>query len=213
MSDWEGEVPEEDAVGDYGEGAGDEEVQDSDRPEDRKIFVGNLSYDIDDQKLGELFGQAGYVDDVNVVYNNQTGQSRGFGFVMMRSVEEAEKAVEMLSGYDLSGRLLTVNKAGERATRPERQPRVFDSSSRVYVGNLPWQVDDARLQQIFSKYGKVLNARVVSDRESGRSRGFGFVTMSTESELNDAVSNLDGQDLDGRSIRVNVAEERRPRSF
>lgn len=91
-------------------------------------------------------------------------------------------------GQDLSGRLLTVNKAAPRGSQPER-PRAY----RIYVGNLPWQVDDARLEQVFSEHGKVVGARVVCDQETGRSRGFGFVTMSDESELNDAIAALDGQ--------------------
>ncbi|GKD76023.1 28 kDa ribonucleoprotein, chloroplastic-like protein, partial [Tanacetum coccineum] len=61
--------------------------------------------------------------------------------------------------------------------------------------------------------GKVVDARVIYDRETGRSRGFGFVTMASEAEMNDAIAALDGQSLDGRAIRVNVAEERPKRSF
>lgn len=97
------------------------------------------------------------------------------------------------SDQDLNGRLLNVNKAAPRGTRPERPPRSFEPSYRVYVGNIPWSVDDARLEQVFSEHGKVVNARVVYDRESGRSRGFGFVTMSSEAEMNDAIADLDGQ--------------------
>lgn len=97
---------------------------------------------------------------------------------------------------DINGRLLTVNKAAPRGSRPERTPREFEPSFRVYVGNLPWQVDSARLEQLFSEHGKVVDAKVVYDRESGRSRGFGFVTMSSETELNDAIAALDGQVID-----------------
>lgn len=61
------------------------------------------------------------------------------------------------------------------------------------MGNLPWQVDDARLEEVFSEHGKVTSARVVLERERGRSRGFGFVTMSSEMEVNDAISALDGK--------------------
>lgn len=93
---------------------------------------------------------------------------------------------------DIDGRSLTVNKAAPRGSRPERT-RVNEPGFRIYVGNLPWQVDDARLEQVFSEHGKVVNARVVYDRETGRSRGFGFVTMSNETELNDAIAALDGQ--------------------
>lgn len=100
-----------------------------------------------------------------------------------------------------------MNKAAPRGSRPER-PSVFKTAYRIYVGNLPWQVDDARLEQVFSEHGQVVNARVVCDLETGRSRGFGFVTMSSETELNDAIAALDGQSLDGRAITVNIAQER-----
>jgi len=122
--------------------------------------------------------------------------------------------VEMFHHYDINGRLLTVNKAAPRGSRVERPPRQFGGPSfRIYVGNLPWQVDDSKLVQLFSEHGKVVDARVVYDRESGRSRGFGFVTMATQEELDDAIAALDGQSLDGRALRVNVAEERPRRGF
>lgn len=88
---------------------------------------------------------------------------------------------------------MTVNKAAPRGARPERPPRAFEPGFRIYVGNLPWDVDNGRLEQIFSEHGKVEQARVVFDRETGRSRGFGFVTMSSETEMNDAIAALDGQ--------------------
>ncbi|XP_057983009.1 28 kDa ribonucleoprotein, chloroplastic-like isoform X2 [Malania oleifera] len=206
--EWEGEGEEGSAGGIMEQGGEDSYPE---PPEEAKLFVGNLSYDIDSEKLAQLFGEAGIVEIAEVIYNRVTDQSRGFGFVTMSTVAEAEKAVDMLHHYDLNGRLLTVNKAAPRGSQPERPPQVFEPSFRVYVGNLPWQVDDARLEQVFSEHGKVVNARVVYDRESGRSRGFGFVTFSSETELNDAIAALDGQSLDGRAIRVNVAEGRQRR--
>ncbi|KAG2714699.1 hypothetical protein I3843_03G043400 [Carya illinoinensis] len=206
---WEGEV----GGGEESSGEGVLEEREEfypEPPEEAKLFVGNLPYDIDSEKLAEVFNQAGIVEISEVIYNRETDRSRGFGFVTMSTVEEAEKAVDMLHRYDLNGRLLTVNKAAPRGSRSER-PRVNEPSFRIYVGNLSWQVDDARLEQVFSEHGKVINARVICDQETGRSRGFGFVTMSSETELNDAIAALDGQNLDGRAIRVNVAEERRRR--
>ncbi|EEF51888.1 28 kDa ribonucleoprotein, chloroplastic [Ricinus communis] len=218
VSDWDSEG--ESAAVD-GQGEEEEEVFEGSEPEeafeeppeDAKIFVGNLPYDVDSQKLAMLFEQAGTVEIAEVIYNRETDTSRGFGFVSMSTVEEAEKAVEMFHRHDLDGRLLTVNKAAPRGSRPERPPRVFEPGYRIYVGNLPWDVDNARLEQIFSEHGKVVDARVVYDRDTGRSRGFGFVTMSTETELNDAIAALDGRSLDGRAIRVNVAEQRPRRNF
>ncbi|KAG8388523.1 hypothetical protein BUALT_Bualt02G0134400 [Buddleja alternifolia] len=177
-------------------------------PEEAKVYVGNLPYDVDSEKLAQLFQQAGVVEIAEIIYNRETDQSRGFGFVTMSTVEEAERAVEMFHRYDVNGRLLTVNIAAPRGSRVERPPRTFELTYRIYVGNLPWSMDDERLEELFSEHGKVISARVVSDRETGRSRGFGFVVMSSESEMNDAIANLDGQSLDGRAIRVNVAEER-----
>ncbi|GAB4860586.1 hypothetical protein Ancab_035747 [Ancistrocladus abbreviatus] len=194
-------------------GEGDEEGGYPEPPEEAKLFVGNLPYDVDSEKLAQIFEPAGVVEISEVIYNRDTDQSRGFGFVTMSTVEEAEKAVEMFNRYDLNGRLLTVNKAAPRGTRPERLPRAFEPTFRVYVGNLPWDVDNARLEEVFSEYGKVVESRVVYDRETGRSRGFGFVTMASETEMNDAIAALNGQTVDGRTVRVNVAEERPRRNF
>jgi len=97
---------------------------------------------------------------------------------------------------DYDGRSLAVNKASPKGSRPERTeraPRTFEPVIKVYVGNLSWEVDNSRLEQVFSEHGKVVSARVVYDRETGRSRGFGFVTMSDETEMNDAIAALDGQ--------------------
>jgi RNA recognition motif-containing protein len=200
----EEEVSEEDA----GEG------EYSEPSEEAKVFVGNLSFDVDSENLAELFQKAGTVEISEVIYNRETDQSRGFAFVTMSTVEEAEKAVDLFSGYELKGRSLTVNKAAPRGTRPERSPpRNFDSANRIYVGNLPWDVDDERLKQVFSEHGTVVDVRVVCDRESGRSRGFGFVTMSNVSEVNDAIASLDGQSMGGRPLKVNVAQERERRNF
>lgn len=91
----------------------------------------------------------------------------------------------------MDGRFLTVNIAAPKGSRPERAPR--EAGHRIYVGNLPWTVDSSKLEELFSEHGVVVSARVVSDRETGRSRGFGFVEMSSESEMNDAISSLDGE--------------------
>ncbi|CAN0891356.1 RNA-binding protein CP31B, chloroplastic, partial [Linum grandiflorum] len=198
----------------------DEEEDDDDEgflpqvpPEDAKVFVGGLPFDVDSEKLAMLFEQAGIVEIAEVIYNRETDSSRGFGFVTMSTVEEAEKAIQMFNRYEIEGRTLTVNKAAARGTRPERAPRSTENNYTVYVGNVPWSVDDARLMEVFSEHGKVTNARVIYDKESGRSRGFAFVTMATEAEMNDVVAAMDGQSLDGRSLRVNVAENRPRPSF
>ena len=81
----------------------------------------------------------------------------------------------------------------------------------IYVGNLSYQLSSEELREAFEAYGEVTSANVVSDRETGRSRGFGFVEMSNKSEGEEAIKALNGQDLKGREVRVNEARPRPPR--
>lgn len=80
-------------------------------------------------------------------------------------------------------------------------------STKIYVGNLPWRVTDAQLTQLFSTHGEVTDARVVTDRETGRSRGFAFVTMSTPDAARAAIAALNGHSMEGRALVVNEANE------
>ena len=73
----------------------------------------------------------------------------------------------------------------------------------IYVGNLPYEVDDTALKQLFAEYGSVTSAKVIIDREMNRSKGFGFVEMSDRDAAAQAITALDGSDLNGRSIKVN----------
>ena len=85
------------------------------------------------------------------------------------------------------------------------------NNKKLFVGSLPLAVDDAALGQMFSQAGPVVSAQGVKDRETGRSRGFGFVEMSTEEEAQAAVNNLNGTDVEGRKIVVNIARPREDR--
>ncbi|KAH9602700.1 hypothetical protein KSS87_018269 [Heliosperma pusillum] len=87
------------------------------------------------------------------------------------------------------------------------------SSSKVFIGGLPWAMDDTNLRETFSQYGEVLDARVIVDREQNRSKGFGFVTFSSTEAASSAIQAMDGQDLQGRRVKVDYAADRAPRSF
>ncbi|MFQ5697266.1 MAG: RNA recognition motif domain-containing protein [Myxococcota bacterium] len=79
---------------------------------------------------------------------------------------------------------------------------------KLYVGNIPYTTTESDLRDLFAPHGSLASVRVISDRETGRSRGFGFVEFEDESSANAARDALDGTDLDGRSIRVSEANER-----
>lgn len=83
--------------------------------------------------------------------------------------------------------------------------------NNLYVGNLSFDVDSSTLEQLFAEYGTVVSAKVINDRETGRSRGFGFVEMSSDEEAQSAISALDGQEHAGRTLKVNEARQRENR--
>jgi RNA recognition motif-containing protein len=87
--------------------------------------------------------------------------------------------------------------------------------NKLYVGNLPYSVSDSDIEQAFSAYGAISSAKVVMDRDSGRSKGFAFVEMASQAEAQAAIEGLNGQSLGGRDLVVNEArpmEQRAPRS-
>lgn len=83
---------------------------------------------------------------------------------------------------------------------------------KIYVGNLSYNIDDQALADVFAQFGQVESSRIVTDRESGRSKGFGFVEMSTEDEAAQAIEKLNGSDLAGRAMNVSEAKPMAPKT-
>ncbi len=80
----------------------------------------------------------------------------------------------------------------------------------IYVGNLPWNASEEEVSKLFSQYGEVLSAKIILDRETGRSRGFGFVEME-KADADEAIRAIDGMQFGGRTLKVNEAQPRQPR--
>ena len=161
-----------------------------------------------------------------MIYDQESGRSRGFAFVTMASNEDAQAVINALDGNDMGGRALRVNYPQsnrdkprfERSERPERRAsggnrRPADDPNKLFVGNLSWGCDEGALHQLFSDFGKVVDAKVVYDRESGKSRGFGFVTLENANDVSTSVENLDGADFERRQLRMNLAGEKPPPRF
>lgn len=81
-------------------------------------------------------------------------------------------------------------------------------AENIYVGNLSFETDSAQLEKLFAEHGQVTKAQVVTDRDTGRSRGFGFVEMSSSDEARKAIAAIDGRDHGGRQLQVNIAKSR-----
>lgn len=80
---------------------------------------------------------------------------------------------------------------------------------KIYIGNLQWQTTDDELKTFFSPYGKVTSVQILKDRETGKSRGFGFVEMENDSEAEKAIKELDGKELNKRTLKINEAKKTR----
>ena len=84
-------------------------------------------------------------------------------------------------------------------------------AKKVFVGGLSWNTEDAGLRKAFESYGEITEAKVITERETERSRGFGFVTFVRDEDAKKAISEMDGTSLDGRTIKVSEAQDRGPR--
>lgn len=81
-------------------------------------------------------------------------------------------------------------------------------SKKIFIGGLSWGINDSQLQQAFARFGTITEARVITDRATGRSRGFGFVTFQEANDALTAISEMDGKELEGRQIKVNEARDK-----
>ncbi len=81
-------------------------------------------------------------------------------------------------------------------------------STNIYVGNLAFSTDSTALERLFAEHGAVTKAQVITDRDTGRSRGFGFVEMASSDAAQKAISSLNGTNVEGRNLKVNIAKER-----
>ncbi|CAN6165178.1 unnamed protein product [Urochloa humidicola] len=180
-----------------------------------RLFVGNLPYTFTSEELNEAFSEAGRVDDAQIIYDKVTNRSRGFAFVTMATAEEAAKAIQMFDGALLGGRTARVNypevpRGGERRTVTMDGRRRDDGTYKIYAGNLGWGLRADALRAVFEGKAGLLDARVIFERETGRSRGFGFVSFRTAEDAQAALEALDGMELEGRPLRLSLAEQNPP---
>jgi nucleolin len=197
-----------DQNGDFGSGGGDD-------ADGVKLYIGNLDYATDEQKLRDEFGQYGTVTDVFLPTERGTNRPRGFGFVTIATREGAEKAISKMDQAQLDGRTIRVN---ESRPKGERRPGLGPGGSgnfnaagkdevKLYVGNLSFDTPETEIRRLFEEYGTVNDCFMPTDRDSGKVRGFCFVTMPA-SDAENACNKLNGREVDGRPLRVNEAQPR-----
>lgn len=167
----------------------------------------------DEAKLREEFAQFGTVTDVFLPIERGTQRPRGFGFVTLATREAAESAISKMDQAQLDGRTLRVNESRPKGLRaPDAAGGAaggFNAAGsedvKLYVGNLSFDTQEASVRQLFEQYGAVSDCFLPTDRDTGRMRGFCFVTMPAAA-AEDACGKVNGYELDGRALRVNEAQ-------
>jgi len=171
----------------------------------KKLYVGNLSFDATEQEIRECFEKYGEVQDLYIPLRDD--RPRGFCFVTM-DTENSDTAMAELDGAEFLGRPLVVNEPLKKGESPPRRPRA--QQFKLYVGNLSFYTTQETLTGVFEEFGEVYDCYLPTDPNTDQPRGFGFITMEpADGEV--AMQELDGLELDGRFIRVNEAQgKRRP---
>ncbi|KAL9253063.1 33 kDa ribonucleoprotein, chloroplastic-like protein [Drosera capensis] len=183
-----------------------EELKEEEEKVGTKLYFGNLPWNFDSATLAGIVQEYADPELVEVLYDRETGKSRGFAFVTMGSVEDCNKVIKNLDKTEVGGRNLRVNFADK--PRP-KEPLFPETNYRLFIGNLSWSVTSNMLREAFKGVGEVVEARVIYNGETGRSRGYGFVSFATNEAMDAALESLNGLELEGRAIRISIAEGRK----
>ncbi|KAJ8512726.1 hypothetical protein OPV22_003160 [Ensete ventricosum] len=175
----------------------------------RRLYVGNIPRTVNNEELTKMFAEHGSVAKAEVMYDKYSGRSRRFAFVTMNSAEDANAAIEKLNDTEVGGRKIKVNVTEKPLTTIDlsllqaEESTFVDSPHKVYVGNLAKTVTTDVLSKFFSEKGKVLGAKVSRVPGTSKSSGFGFVSFSSDEEVEAAIASFNNAMLEGQKIRVN----------
>ncbi|XP_028452358.1 polyadenylate-binding protein 1b isoform X1 [Perca flavescens] len=182
------------------------------------VYVKNFGEDMDDEKLREVFSKYGNSMSIRVMIDD-SGKSRGFGFVSFERHEDAQKAVDEMNGKEFNGKLIYVGRAQKKVERQTELKRKFEQMKQdrmtryqgvnLYVKNLDDGIDDERLRKEFTPFGTITSAKVML--EGGRSKGFGFVCFSSPEEATKAVTEMNGRIVATKPLYVALAQRKEER--
>lgn len=173
----------------------------------KKVYVGGLSHTTSELALQHLFEKFGNLENVWIVTDKISGKSRGFGFVSFLEESAAQTSVAQLNGTQLDGRTLKVSIANERRSERPSEDSV-SSDAKVFVRGLSWNLSEEDLAVEFGGFGTVTLTKIVCDPNTHRSRGFGFVGFESKEVAEKAVAEMNGKEIQGRRITVEIAKPR-----
>ncbi|XP_047319450.1 30S ribosomal protein 2, chloroplastic [Impatiens glandulifera] len=177
----------------------------------RKLYIGNIPRTVKNDELRKIVEEHGAVEKAEVMFDKYSGRSRRFGFVTMKTIDDANAAIDKLNGTKIGERSIKVNitekplSGFDKSSLLVEDSNFIDSQYKVYVGNLAKTVTSESLKGFFSDKGKAISAKVSRVPGTSKSTGFGFVTFSSEEDVDAAISSFNNAVLEGQKIRVNKA--------
>ncbi|KAL4725497.1 hypothetical protein ACLX1H_007646 [Fusarium chlamydosporum] len=164
--------------------------------EDGKMFIGGLNWETTDQSLRDYFSQFGEVVECTVMRDSSTGRSRGFGFLTFKDAKTVN--IVMVKEHFLDGKIIDPKRAIPRDEQ--------EKTSKIFVGGVSQETTDQEFKEYFAQFGRVVDATLMMDKDTGRPRGFGFVTFENEAGV-DACINVP-LEIHGKPIEVKKAQPR-----
>lgn len=181
------------------------------------LFVGNLSWNVDEEWLAREFEGFGEITGCRVITDRDSGRSKGFGYVEFADAADAEKALEGMSGNMVDGREIRIDFSTPRTpkdsnTPQQRAQRYGDTknnpSDTLFLGNLSFDCDNDTVSEAFESFGTITRVSLPTDRDTGNPKGFGYVSYSSVEEAQAAMDAMMGADIAGRPVRIDFAGPR-----
>uniref|UniRef100_A0A8C5RC11 Polyadenylate-binding protein n=1 Tax=Laticauda laticaudata TaxID=8630 RepID=A0A8C5RC11_LATLA len=169
------------------------------------VFIKNLDKSIDNKALYDTFSAFGNILSCKVVCDENG--SKGYAFVHFETQDAADRAIEKMNGMLLNDRKVFVGRFKSHKEREAELGAKAKEFTNVYIKNFGDEIDDERLKDLFSNYGKTLSVKVMTD-PAGKSKGFGFVSFEKHEEASKAVEEMNGKDINGKIVFVGRAQKK-----
>ncbi|KAI4154562.1 MAG: hypothetical protein LQ340_001591, partial [Diploschistes diacapsis] len=179
------------------------------------LFVGNLSWNVDEEWLRREFEGFGDIESVRLMIDRDTSKPKGFGFVEFADIASAQEAHDSMKDVEIDGRRPNVDYSLPRKQNdgPQREQRAKNfgdetspPSATLFVGNIPFQATEDMVGQIFGDHGSVISVRLPTKPENGEPKGFGYVEFASVEDATTAFEAMKGQSIEGRSIRLDYSQ-------
>eukprot|EP00439_Symbiodinium_sp_Y106_P083541 s1379_g23.t1 len=193
--------------------------------EQGKLFIGQLSFEAEEGDIQEKFGRYGQISSVQIIKDNATGKSKGYGFIKFADPADAEKVLRTMDGADICGRRCKLDRAGggkshgggQNMSRYERDDRrggrgrdggKAAEPEKLFIGKLSLDATEEDVQDAFRRLCDV-KVQIIKDRDTGEARGFGFITFPDSSKAEEALRSLQGAEVAGQPCRLERPGQKR----